>query len=86
VLSSNAPLARSLADREDELLRFAVEGGAASTTKWQPSFFDRRAERVVDAARRDLERITAEHAQRREALLRHWAVAPIEPVLAIVVR
>jgi superfamily II DNA or RNA helicase len=85
-LGMPSALASRLAARERELLDFALSAHAATTRRWQPSFFDRRAERVIEAARLDLARLTMEH-QRRLAELQQPASHPIlNPVLAILAR
>jgi hypothetical protein len=81
-LTSSEPLAKSLAVREAELAAFAVSAHSAAARRWQPSFFDRRAERVVDASRRDLARLKTEHEARLAELCRQER-REVEPVLAL---
>ena len=50
-LATDTRLTDSLTAREAELLEFAIAAHADSTRRWQPSFFDRRAERSVEASR-----------------------------------
>ena len=78
--------AHSLAARETELLAFAIAAHDDSRRRWQPSFFDRRAERVVEASRLDLTRLTTEHQRRIRDLARPAASPRLEPVLALLVR
>jgi superfamily II DNA or RNA helicase len=85
-LAADTPLTESLAAREAELLEFAIATHAESTRRWQPSFFDRRAERCVEASRLDLARRTAEHERRTRELGRPATPPRLEPVLALLVR
>jgi superfamily II DNA or RNA helicase len=78
-------LANRLAARERELLDFAVSAHTATTRRWQPSFFDRRTERVVEAARLDLTRLTIEHQRRLAELDPPASHRTLNAVLAIVV-
>ena len=82
-LAADTRLVRTVWPREKrELLEFAIAAHADSTRRWQPSFFDRRAERSVDASRLDLARRTAEHERRMRELGRPAAPPRLEPVLA----
>jgi hypothetical protein len=85
-LDTNTRLTDSLGAREAELLEFAIAAHADSTRRWQPSFFDRRAERSVQASRLDLARRTAEHERRIYELGRPAAPPRPEPVFALLVR
>ena len=85
-LAADTRLTDSLIAREAELLEFAIAAHADSTRRWQPSFFDRRAERSVEAARVELARRTAEHERRMRELGRPAAPPRLEPVLALLVR
>ena len=85
-LAADTRLTDSLTAREDELLEFAIATHADSKRRWQPSFFDRRAERSVEASRLDLARRTAEHDRRMRELGRPAAPPRLEPVLALLVR
>ncbi len=85
-LAADTRLTDSLTAREAELLEFAIATHADSTRRWQPSFFDRRAERSVEASRLDLARRTAEHERRMRELGRPAAPPRLEPVLALLVR
>jgi len=85
-LAADTRLADSLTAREAELLEFAIATHADSKRRWQPSFFDRRAERSVEASRLDLARRTAEHDRRMRELGRPAAPPRLEPVLALLVR
>ena len=85
-LAAATRLTDSLTAREAELLEFAIAAHAHSARRWQPSFFDRRAERSVDASRLDLTRRTAEHERRMRELGRPAAPPRLEPVLALLVR
>jgi hypothetical protein len=78
-------LAQSLSTRETELLEFARAAHDESGRRWQPSFFDRRAERAVDAARVDFTRLVDEH-ERRILELGRADVPRLDPLLALVVR
>jgi superfamily II DNA or RNA helicase len=84
-LRSRASLAQSLAAREAELLEFARATHDEATRRWQPSFFDRRANRIVEAARVDLARLTDEHERRRQELARPTGPARLDPVFALLV-
>ena len=81
---SSGPMAARLAWRERLLLEHATDAGA--TRRWQPSFFDRRAARIVEASRHDTDRLVALHDQRRRALTADPAPARLEPVCALLVR
>ena len=85
-LAADTPVTNSLAAREAELLEFAIAAHADSARRWQPSFFDRRAARSVDASRLDLARRTAEHERRMRELGQPAAPPRLEPVLALLVR
>jgi superfamily II DNA or RNA helicase len=75
------PLGERLAARERELL--AAASARATRTRWQPSFFDRRAERVVDAIRSEANRLSEAHETRIVELTSRHTNPAIEPVLAI---
>jgi len=85
-LAADTRLTGSLTAREAELLEFAIATHADSKRRWQPSFFDRRAERSVEASRLDLARRTAEHERRMRELGQPAAPPRLEPVLALLVR
>jgi hypothetical protein len=85
-LDAGTPLNDSLFSREAELRELAIAAHADSTRRWQPSFFDRRAERSVQASRLDLARRTAEHERRMRELERPVVPPRLEPVLALLVR
>lgn len=85
-LASPTGLAMRLIAREDALLRFAAQQHAASARRWQPSFFDRRAAHVVEAARRDLTRVASAHDARRRALAGDADTGHPEPVFALLLR
>jgi superfamily II DNA or RNA helicase len=84
-LATDTRLTDSLAAREAELLESAVAAHSGSARRWQPSFFDRRADRVVEASRLELARLTAEHERRIGELRRPAAPPRLEPVLALLV-
>jgi superfamily II DNA or RNA helicase len=85
-LGTHSPLTQRLAAREAELLELAIASHADGTRRWQPSFFDRRAERSVNASRLDLAHRQAEHERRIRELACPTAMPRLEPVLALVVR
>jgi superfamily II DNA or RNA helicase len=85
-IAADTRLTGSLTAREAELLEFAIATHADSKRRWQPSFFDRRAERSVEASRLDLARRTAEHERRMRELGQPAAPPRLEPVLALLVR
>jgi superfamily II DNA or RNA helicase len=85
-LTSHRPFTESLIAREAELLEFTKAAHDGSTRRWQPSFFDRRAERITEASRVDLARLAAEHEQRMRELARPVDRPRLEPVLALLVR
>ncbi len=77
----STPLVERLIARERELL--AAASARATRTRWQPSFFDRRAERVVDAIRSEASRLSDAHQTRIVELTSRHTDPAIEPVLAI---
>jgi hypothetical protein len=85
-LATDTRLTGRLTVREAELLEFATATHAHSTRRWQPSFFDRRADRVIEASRLELARLTAEHDRRMQELARPASPPHLEPVLALLVR
>jgi len=80
-LAGSTPLVERLIARERELLEAA--SARAPRTRWQPSFFDRRAERVVDAIRSEASRLNDAHQARIGELTSRHMEPAIEPVLAI---
>ena len=80
--AASTPLVERLIARERELL--AAASALATKTRWQPSFFDRRAERVVDAIRSEASRLSAAHQTRIVELdVAAARSRRFEPVLAI---
>lgn len=77
----STPLVERLIVRERELLEAA--SALATKTHWQPSFFDRRAERVVDAVRAEASHLSDAHQTRIVELTSRLTAPAIEPVLAI---
>ena len=79
--AGSTPLVEGLIARERELLEAA--SAHAPKTRWQPSFFDRRAERVVDAIRSEASRLNDAHQTRLAELTSRPMEPAIDPVLAI---
>jgi hypothetical protein len=77
----STPLVERLIARERELL--AAASALATKARWQPSFFDRRAERVVDAIRSEASRLSDAHQTRIVELTSRHTAQAIEPFLAI---
>jgi hypothetical protein len=84
-LRSDAPLRSRLLARERELVALATRSGERTTGRWQASLFDRRAERIVQAARRALTRRLDEHEQHIAALSGADGEPALEPSLALLV-
>ena len=80
----STPLVERLIARERELL--AAASALATKARWQPSFFDRRAERVVDAIRSEASRLSDAHQTRIVELTSRHTDPAIEPFLAIWLR
>jgi superfamily II DNA or RNA helicase len=79
-LNGGSPFVERLVARERELLAAATTRAAA--TRWQPSIFDRRAERVIDAMRLETARMIDSH-QSRIIELTAQRDPVVEPVCAI---
>jgi hypothetical protein len=77
-------LVKALAARELALLARVRERARDADKRWQPSLFDRRAARVVAAARSSAAAQADEHRQRLAAL--QTVPIPPLPVLALLVR
>ena len=83
---NSGPLRTTLRERERRLERRATATTAGGAGRWQPSFFDRRLARALEALTSERDRLREAHATRLEGLAASDNDVPFEAVLAIVSR